>query len=67
MPKVVVYKATGGEYAVVDVPDSYQKGDRKPEPGQADRYYSEKVEAFADARSRHGGNVFVIDESNSPL
>ena len=67
MPKVVVYRTTGGKYAVVDVPDSYQKGDRKPEPALADRYYSEKVEAFADARSRRGGNAFVVDESNSPL
>ena len=64
MLKVLIYKGRD-EFVVVDVPDSYYNRDFRPERGHpTDRRYRDKMSALADARSRHGGKAFVIDESD---
>jgi hypothetical protein len=62
--KVVIYKSVGGNFAVVDVPDSYTTGDQRPAPQWTDRYHSDKVDALRDASSRHRGQSVVLDESD---
>jgi hypothetical protein len=62
--KVVIYRSAGGNFAVVDVPESYETGDQRPAPQWTDRYHSDKVDALRDASSRHGGKATIVDESD---
>ena len=54
--------ATGGEFAIADVPDTYRKSDDVPGASQdsrPDRCYADKASAWADTKSRHGGHTLV--------
>ena len=62
--KVVVYMSAGGNFAVVDVPDSYSTGDSRPAPQWTNRYRSDKADALRDAASRRGGEAIIVDESD---
>lgn len=64
MPKVVIYKSAGHGFAVVDVPESYTTGDRRPAPQSSDRYHPDRAAALNDAHARYGDDSVVLDESD---